>query len=795
MGIRRRMRRLGLSVLCCATLGVHGVVGSGPTGLVALRALESEDVQSLLNKGWFHFEEGDLDAALGAFEKALAQNPTSDAILGFVESVTAAKVYGMVRSSDPRIAGLGRKLLELSRSTVVAKGHDPAEIQKAIDDVFASRDREQLVKLIEYTLKYGRNLVPYLVPRLADSDLARRGLAINWIVRIGLDAVPVLQAARKHSNATVRRNVADLLGARSLRHAVSLGTLKAFMEKDPASDVKEAAERSFLTILSELDGQARPLAAKEYFLENAYHQYYLNPHRNPFASTFYLPTIYKLEKDAIVEERVADFQLSPRMAQQALEEALDLAPDFAPARVLCLCNDAAQVAEYDLNVAYYARTESNTGAKEILDRQRPYVDFVLRNRLLAPPEILYDALLQAIDDEKSAVAQKVLETIRETGPRGTVPDSLLKALEDSNSRLVRTAAAVVLAYWNPLAGFDAGEQVVDILGDAIYTSGIRTAQKIMGDTRLANRFDSMLRDLNMESYSPIESIEAGYGVVVRSPPDVVFMDESARLSVESTAVAPINYFVNELRKNYRSANVPVIVVVPESRLVKAKETYESQERKVWVVPESIDRVGLEKSVLDKLFADKSDAKTLATRLAARAAGAVNHLAAIPTRIPVRKCVPTLRKVLYNRPDEVRIPCIRALGNLRAADAASELAVVFSQTENAADVRLEAMLALGKALAAMDQGASPEILTIIRDGMDVDDLALRRAAWFAFSTSKPPATVQLEALLSQPPAGGGAPAVPGGPEAPAGPEEDATDADEPEDPFGLEDDDADEPADE
>lgn len=761
MGICRRIRESNLlrpfrvmdRGLVLRKCGVLGVLLLSST---LAPAQEQGDVQSLFDRGLSSFMEGNLDGAVAAFEKAFALNPSSDAMMSFVERATTAKIYEMVRSSDPKIAGVGLQLLKSARTLRVAKVQDPKQIRQAIEEVFQAQDQERLVRMVRHTATFGRNLVPFLVPYLGDTDLSRRTTAINWVARIGLDGVPVLQAARKHPSAIVRRNVAYLLGAKMSRHAVSLGTLKAMMETDSAEEVKAAAAEAFASILADLDGQGKELAAKEYFLESAYRQYYLNPYRNPFAASYYIPTVYKLVGDQIVGETVAEFQLSERMAQQALEEALELDPSFLEARVLTLCCDAKQVCDYDANAAYYAKDETHAEVKGILAKQAPYVNLVLRNRLLAPAEVLYEGLMQALDDGKAEVSRKIMEVIRETSRRGRVPESLLKALEDSNSRLVRTDAAITIAYWNPLRDFDAGEPVVDILADAVVSSGIRTVQKVMGDQQGANRFDEIFRGLNMESYSPIDNIEEGYDTVVKSPPDVVFIDELVKMSVVKPGVAPINFFVTELRKNYRSSNVPVVVVAPASKLEAAKTLYESEERKVWVVPDTIDRLALDNTVFSKIFKGKDDAKAQATKLAKLAADAIEYLASVPTRIPVKNAVPELLKVLKNRPDEVRIPCIKALGALRATEAVSQLTVLYANPENSKEVRIEAMRAAGRALAATTGGAGEAVLKVVRKGMEDADADLRKVCWFAFSNCGAESKVQYEALLAQAPAASSAP---------------------------------------
>ena len=729
------------------------------TLLAVLRVPAQEaagDVKSLLDKGLYAYEEGKMDEAVEAFETALAMNPSSDAILGFVEKAGHARIMRMVASKEPQVSGVGRALLNLSTRARSAKIGDPAQIRAAVDEVLRATGQEQILLKLKHTGTFGRNLVPALIPTLSDASIERRAVAITWIKDIGLDAVPVLQAARKHPDPMIRRNVAGLLGLRTLRHSVSLGTLKAMVETDPVAEVKEAANKSLRAILADLNGKAKESSAKEYFLASAYELYYLKPFQNPFGVSYYSPTVYKLSGDQVVGERIADFQLSERMAQQALEEALELDPGFLEAMVLTVCNDAAQVAEYDQNVAYYAKNEGQSDTKEVLEKQKPYIDGVLRLRILAAPaDVLYEGLTQALDNSRPDVAIKLIETIRATGRKGKVPEALVKALDDPQSRLVRTHAAIALAHWNPISDFSGGDLVIANLSEAVVTSGVRTVQRMMTPGQQANRVEQMLRELHMETYTPHESIETGYNSVISSPPDLVIVDETVKSASERKDRAPINYFVNEIRKNYRTANVPVVVMVPSSRVEEAKRMYESDERKVLVVPDSIDRQAFEKGVVEKLFKESGDAKAMATRLASEAAKALHNLAMVPTRLPAKKSIPSLMLVLKDRPDEVRLPAIMALGELGAAEAADELAMVFANAENAKPIRVEAMIAAGKALEGGGGRASAAVLEVIDAGMKEADLDLRRAAWFAFSNSGADSKKRLDALLAQAPAGAAA----------------------------------------
>ena len=198
----------------------------GPTVFVAVKSLfitglllvplagavaQDEDGSGgLLEQGFSKFQEGDLDGAIGEFEKAFAENPTNDLVTDFVEKASVAKIYRMVRSENPRVAGIGVELLRISTLVISQRGEDSEVLKTAVETVLQSENEEQLRYKIQYAYQLGRNLVPLLIPYLGDGEIAVRALVMNWIARIGMDALPPLVAACRHPDGRIRTNVAAL---------------------------------------------------------------------------------------------------------------------------------------------------------------------------------------------------------------------------------------------------------------------------------------------------------------------------------------------------------------------------------------------------------------------------------------------------------------------------------------------------------------------------------------------------------------------------------------------------------
>ena len=116
-------------------------------------------------------------------------------------------------------------------------------------------------------------------------------------------------------------------------------------------------------------------------------------------------------------------------------------------------------------------------------------------------------------------------------------------------------------------------------------------------------------------------------------------------------------------------------------------------------------------------------------------------------MPVAQAVSSLGQVLTNRPDNVRIPCLEALGHLRATGLLAQVAQVFANLDNSAAVRKAAMTAVGKALSASDK-ASDDVLLIIKKGCIESNPGIRQAAWIAFGRSGASAEDHLALIQSK-----------------------------------------------
>ena len=423
-------------------------------------------VQGLFAEGVRNYREGNYDQAIQDFEKLFQEAPTNDAIVDVLDEVALSVVVQMVADDDRRISGIGRTFFRIRREKNLRRSSDAQVLTTALSDYFKADAQNRHRMRIEFPLKYGRNLVPGLISRLASPDAETRTAAEMLIAYVGLDAVPVLAAAGHHSNSNVRSSIARLMGSRNIRHPYNVATLATMAETDEDGVVRKGAKESLVAILEEVQGQAEVFEAKFYHYENA-RQLYLYPHSNPFATRFYEPTVYALKGDEVVAEKVASFQLSERMAEGSLHEALKLDPSFDQAWAMLACTEAMHLVEYELNSGNDVTDPEDAS---ILDTQKGMMAMRAARLNAIPSSAVYDGLGLAIEDQLSEVAGKILQTVSETGRRGRVPNSMIVALNDSPSREVRVRAAIALSGWTDAEIEPVGQNIVEVLSEAVLNS-------------------------------------------------------------------------------------------------------------------------------------------------------------------------------------------------------------------------------------------------------------------------------------------------------------------------------------
>jgi hypothetical protein len=183
-------------------------------------------------------------------------------------------------------------------------------------------------------------------------------------------------------------------------------------------------------------------------------------------------------------------------------------------------------------------------------------------------------------------------------------------------------------------------------------------------------------------------------------------------------------FLDQINVDYRTSGTPVIVVVPSGTVEENQKLYP---KAAMVIGVDSDAVILKDQLEGLWSGDKAkpgDAKAKTIEIARRAAEA---LASANSRGPVydlRPAVPGLMQALETQPDAVRVPALRALGNIHARECVDKVAAIFDNPQNSKDVRVAAAFCLGEALKG--GGCPAKVFESLKGGLKEGDPALYQA---------------------------------------------------------------------
>jgi HEAT repeat protein len=310
--------------------------------------------------------------------------------------------------------------------------------------------------------------------------------------------------------------------------------------------------------------------------------------------------------------------------------------------------------------------------------------------------------------------------------------SLAAALTYFDKR-VRYAAAEALARLNPKSAFADYERVVENLSDAVGETGTRVILVVERDDNIRNRIMGILRELNYMPFGVESGIEAEQRA--RSFPSEDLIIVSTELNVKGEAKDfTATQFIDRLREDYRTNEIPVLVLTPRTKEEHVRGLVET--RAAGVITPDIDRTVL-RDKLEEIFSSEKarrDSKARATAVAKSAAEALASLDPKRTIFNLGKAVPALTAALEKQPDEVRIPAMRALGNLQAKEALDKLAWVFTNKENRKPARVAAADAMGDIMKG-GAGITPKIFVALKEALKEPDMDIFEACGRALGKAR------------------------------------------------------------
>jgi HEAT repeat protein len=271
--------------------------------------------------------------------------------------------------------------------------------------------------------------------------------------------------------------------------------------------------------------------------------------------------------------------------------------------------------------------------------------------------------------------------------------SLIRALRFADER-VQYAAAIALGRMGPPEPFDGADEVVLVLARAVGESGPTQVLVVEEDPSIRNEIMGKLRGLDVGvAHAP--TARDGLARAVGFPPFDVVLASPALEKDEST-----RWLLDKMVANPRSRPLAVGILTSDSKREQDKQTYGDAANVKGFV--SIEDSGQDlRKVIDRIASQRATpimSRKLAEELSVLAAETLcqidPHLAKINGMV-VEQAAEACIASLENRSDEVRRPCIDALGRFGIVQALEKLMALAADATQTLEVRVSATRALAQ----------------------------------------------------------------------------------------------------
>lgn len=724
-----------------------------------------DDVRKLLNDGMALYKQGKYKEAASKFEEAFQKQPSSDIVYAFVQRAGSDAVASMMTSKEQDIRNAGYRLFELSKPAGDRVRSGKATVQKYIENL---RDPELAVQ--QSARWHLKNIGPYaarfLVPYLGhgQEDLFRARIVLT-LTEMGTDVSLAVAEALHSKNPTMRRNAAVVLG--NIKDDRTVPALRrAQLNANETPEVKKLAAEALIKITRLPEEQWKE--AKEYYVELAENLYNQSPAAVQAWNRAWLVWKWDEENDRLTEREVPRFAWAQQVAEEALNDALALDPDYrrestgSPWSLLaCVHFQQAIDAENGLAAAEAAQKGNDPGfLPEHLETLKKWLDGADRNLVLAKAvgrNNLYEALGRCLRDGNAQVAVEILETLRTEGSPDDLPAAgsdaasspggpVILALTHEDKR-VRYAAAGCYAALNPKEQRLGHQLVIQSLTDALGESGVRTALVIYDVQDDADRtyINSLRRILEQANVFPVIAASGGEGVVRAKhfpTKDVILIQRKVASQIyfkeEPTSRKRIVETVYDtLRDDVRTRSIPrVILADSPAELEESKTAFGSTAQGF-----SLKNAGLIefRGLFERLFTSpeaQKDSKDRADQLALGAAESLASIDPTNTHLEYREAVDALIKTVdptVMRPDPIRVAAARALGRFgdqRAVDVLSKALAVKSDDPEQAKGQKSARVQFAKSLALIfrqvKMAPSKDVFDNLKKQLNDGDLQIEAA---------------------------------------------------------------------
>jgi CheY-like chemotaxis protein len=741
-----------------------------------------DDVRKILNDATDLYKQGKFKESYSKFEEALQKQPSSDVIYAFMQRVGDDVIASMMNSKEENLKAMGHRLFELAKPAGERQRGGKTVVNKYIEDL---RHPELHV---QWSARWHlKNIGPYaarfLVPFLGQGqeDLFRSRIILT-LTEMGSDVSLAVAEALHSKNPTMRRNAAVVLG--NIKDDRTVPALRrAQLNANETPEVKKLAAEALIKITRL--GEEQWKDAKEYYVDLAENLYNQSPAAVHAWNRVWLVWRWDDEKDTLTEREVPRFAWSMQNAEEALNDALTLDPEYrrepggSPWSLLaCVHFQQAIDAENAVAAAEAALKGNDPGfLPDHLETLKKWLENADRNRVSAKAvgrNHLYEGLGRCLRDGNAQVAVEILETLRTEGRPEDLPAAgsdassspggpIILALTHEDKR-VRYAAAGCYAALNPKEVRLGHQLVIQSLVDGLGEAGVRQALVVYDVQDDADRtyINSLQKILEQANVHVTVARSGGEGVIQAKKfptKDVILLQRKLAGQIyfkeePTNRKRIVETVYDTLRDDVRTRSIPRVLLADSPAELEESKTAFGATAQGFIMKNAglIEFRGLFEQLFQSEEAQK-DSKARADGLSLAAASALASIDPTNTHLPYRDAVDALIKTVdptVLRSDPIRDAAARALGNFgdqRAVDVLSKALAVKSDDPEQAKGQRSARIQFAKSLALIfrqvQMAPSKEVYDNLKKQLTDGDIAIEAATAEALGNCELTAAQRLE----------------------------------------------------
>ncbi|MBI4833558.1 MAG: HEAT repeat domain-containing protein [Planctomycetes bacterium] len=739
-------------------------------------AAQDEQIRQLFKEVKTHMDKEEYEEAYKKCEQALRMNPAED-FLRFLRDELGEE-YLRQMLSKPETYHTALRIMQLAKGVLTPLILSTEEIQALVN----SLDTDSITKkwdAVNRLACVGQRVCPYLIENLGNELNARlRANSIHCLEKMGIESVLPIIEALNSKNRLVRQNATIILGTIKDKRAVP--ELKRVLENpEELSEVKTYVADALQKITGKYP-ETLP-SAKELYYSLAEEYYYSHPSVMLNLYGTYIVWRWDVEQDKITSRDVPEFSYNEELAEECCYDALKLDQNFDKIIPLLINVNMAQLVESDLGLAAtQLQLQQGEVTEEIMNKLKEDLKPSQLGSLfgaMGSRKYLYQALARCLTDRNVLIGVACVDALYSCATDDDLPlppiktptaeelnkmtpeeknawvlkrtqweqesmrkpgASLVKALDDEDKR-IRYAAARLILKIAPRRHFPGDEKVMPVILEALGESGVRVVLIIEDNEEIRARLKKELLKLNC---FPVETMTGKDGLLrAKKFPseDLIILNAKIANQVTFSVVTPLGTEVVEtvfdsLKKDLRTKDVPVFLLTDKDNVETVRSVFKEEAQAYLVKP--IDRVILEEE-LNKAFSSEKaqrDSKARAEEIARLAAESLANLDLVNCVYPYLSASDALLGSLESRPDEIRIPVLKAIGRFGDKKSIDPLTRVFHNMENKPEIRIASCDAMAEIFRFTKESIPLETYKILKDGIQESDFAVQSAVARVFGNA-------------------------------------------------------------